>query len=171
MSISVRVRNDHLLMPRRPDWNRIGPRLPVWFRPALRRIDKRLVLQYLPPDWLDSRGVNSREFPMGTWAICRRMGRTGRLWGRWFWNLTNPLGMYSPPTGETLCLLRIAARCWRRGGMAVLEREFDESVARMKAERGAAGKALIRKRVEAALSRIGQRVGSGVSVLNPGMPA
>lgn len=80
------------LMPVRKDWNRKGPPVPRWFRAKLKRIDPRLVLQYMPPcDPRDvGKGVDNRIYPNGVWAVCRRLPRTGYLLKQWVYCITDP---------------------------------------------------------------------------------
>lgn len=115
---------DNLMLPNKW-WNRLGPKLPAWFRTRLKRIDPNLVLQFLPPDTADvGSRLNGNLFPYGVWAVCRRMRGSPFLFKRWVWSLNNERGMYEPPGRDTIALLKRAHGMWRNGCLDQLEVEF-----------------------------------------------
>jgi len=117
------------LLVRRPDWNRRGPHVPVWFLRRLRRLDPRLVLQFTPPRSLkDPRGVPPRIYPNGIWDICKRMRRSGFLHPVATWSLADSEGYYAPPGANTLKLLGTAMKLHRAGRSKVLEDKMDRAL-------------------------------------------
>lgn len=113
----------------RPDWNRLGPHVPSWFRRELRKIDPRLAMQFIPPMTVDPAGVSPHLFPGGMWAICRKMPHSGMLCKRWNMTLTNQYGFYQKPTRETVRVLRMSKLMHRMGRGHELEQMFDRSCA------------------------------------------
>ncbi len=137
------------IMEPRPDWNSQGPRLPPWFRLALERIDKRLVLQFMPCQTeLSNEGVDPNQFPYGVWVICRKMRSSGWLCKRWIWSLSDKRGQYQEPGSDTIEMLRMSRDLWRRGDIDVLERRMEEAIEEVKAERVRNSKELSRQKVE-----------------------
>ena len=107
------------------DWNRIGPRIPLWFRRRLKRIDPLLVLQYMPPRTLVGRdGVHESIYPEGVWIITRALKRCGWLYlhKTWTWSLTQSWKdadgqireYHRPPTNEDIKVIRASRDLWRR---------------------------------------------------------
>lgn len=125
-----------LVMAPRPDWNSSGPRLPAWFRLALSRVDRRLVLQFIPPKLAGcTEGVDPYQFPRGVWTICRLMRGTGWLLKRWIWSLSDARGNYQEPGPDTIELLRMARDLWRRDCVDHLERRMDDCIESVKSDR------------------------------------
>lgn len=126
-------------MKPRPDWNRMGPKLPNWFRVRLKRMDSMLCPQFIPPrEPNGTEGVTQEIFPHGVWAICRRLPRTGWLHKRWCWRLTDDHGNYRPPDWHTVKLLRWCIALHRRNQHHRIEEQFDAvaaSVARDKSSK------------------------------------
>lgn len=118
----------HYVMPPRPDWNAIGPRLPRWFLSQLRQVDDMLVAQYIPPAPIMESKLSPLLFPNGVWAICRRMRRTGWLYKRWCWSLAGPDGELLMPTPETIRVLRLSRNLWRCRQADRLDDAFDQSI-------------------------------------------
>ncbi len=86
------------LLRRRPDWNRRGPDIPLWFRRRLCRLDPGLVLQYVPPRSLrDPQGVPPSIYPHGVVNICRQLPRTKFLHPTIVWSLADVNGNYRVP--------------------------------------------------------------------------
>lgn len=141
-------------MPVRPDWNAMGPRLPLWFRQGLKRIDKRLVLQFVPPSNHAEGGCDPTQHPFGAWAICRRMRRTRWLCKRWVYNLTAPNGLPIPPTRDLLKMLKRATALWRRGQHDRMEDMFDRA---MKAKHQAAVEASRARSIDRIEKRLSAR--------------
>ena len=112
----------------RPEWNKIGPRVPAWFKRALTKIDRRLTLQFLPPITKVIGGVPASMFPEGVWAILMKAPSSGLLHRRWTWNLCDHLGRYRQPGRDTIQLLRVGHAMYRNGDACKLERMFDDSV-------------------------------------------
>ena len=119
-------------MSPRPDWNSLGPYVPGWFRARLKRIDKRLVLQFMPPATQVPGGVNAALHPQGVWAICRRLPRSGLLYKRWIFSLSDEKGRYRGVTMDMIDMLRYSRNLWRRGQVGKLEEWFDRSIAALK---------------------------------------
>jgi hypothetical protein len=115
------------LMPRRPEWNSLGPPLPAWFRVRLKRIDRNLEMQFIPPDTKDEGGVNAVMFPSGIWTICRRLRQTGWLFKRWTFALTDANGQYKPPSMDTLHVIALAKRMWKARQLERMEEMFDRA--------------------------------------------
>jgi len=119
-------------MPRRTDWNLMGPPVPLWFRAQLRQIDPKLVLQFMPPSDVAEGGVNPSMFPRGVWRICRRMPRTGWLHGTPVFSLVAQQGQHMRPSAALVNQIRNARDMWRRDRLDDLTDEFDRSVASMR---------------------------------------
>ena len=113
-------------MRRRPDWNRLGPPLPAWFVRGLARVDRRLVLQYVPPSTVDPAGVPAGAFPDGVWYVCGLL-RHSKTWitKRVVFRLTDDQMKPCKPTRTILKLLRHARRLRHRGHTDALERMFE----------------------------------------------
>ena len=124
--MSLNIHN--YVMPPRPDWNAIGPRLPIWFIKQLNQLDPQLVTQFMPPAPILGSKLNSQLFPYGAWAICRRMRRTGWLHRRWAWSLCGPNGEPLTPTPETIRVLRISRNLWKQGRADVMDDSFDHAI-------------------------------------------
>ena len=144
-----------MVMEPRPDWNRLGPRLPAWFRPRLKRLDPKLVMQFMPPaSHVEPDGVDPLQYPNGVWVICRKLpGSSGWLFKRWTWNLADSFGRHQTPGTDTIDLLRMAKRSYRNGGGEILEDQFAASVDAMRRESISASKERLANRV-AAICRI-----------------
>ncbi|MHC4091112.1 MAG: hypothetical protein ACYSVY_12705 [Planctomycetota bacterium] len=123
------------VMPARPQWNSLGPRLPPWFRLALRRVDPRLVLQFMPPQTIDERGVSPILFPLGVWVVCHRMRGSGWLHKKWVYQLADPHGRPLQPGRDQIELLRLARNIQRRGKADRLDQEFDQAIQAMRRAR------------------------------------
>lgn len=116
-------------MRRRLDWNALGPPLPLWFKAAVKRVDKRLVLQFIPPRSIDPQGVPSGMFPWGVWYICGRIPRCPDwITKRAIFTLADDSGVPVPPTWDIIKVLREAKWDRRREGTSRLEEAFEESV-------------------------------------------
>ena len=129
-----------LMMPR-PDWNRIGPKIPKWFRAKLKKLDKYLYLQFMPPSYADPDGVDGNQFPYGVWTICRYLPNSRWLLKRWTWHLSDAQGFYSPPDGNTVAILKYAYDCYRASVEPNFEEMLDSHVAQLKDTGKAASKA------------------------------
>lgn len=135
------------VMAARHDWNRLGPKLPPWFRLRLSRIDARLVLQFMPPDTRVSGGVSAARYPHGVWAVCKRMRGTGLLFKRWVWAMSDECGIPQTPGMDTIRVLKLARDLWRRGKAGVLERQLDESLAAIRRARADESRAILREHI------------------------
>jgi hypothetical protein len=117
----------------RPDWNTLGTRrfpVPLWFRRRLRRLDPRLVLQYIPPWSEDREGVQDSIYPWGIWSLCRLIPRSRHvLHPVCVWDLADAHGLPVPP-GESAWKLLRRAYGWRRQGVDLLERKMEEHLLR-----------------------------------------
>lgn len=127
---------ENFMEPNR-NWNSVGPKVPIWFRQALERLDRRLVLQFMPPDYFDEKGVSSGQYPFGVWIIARRMPRTGWLLisKQWTFSLSDLAGRYKIPDHGDLKLLRVAKNMWKRGNLCKLDEVFDNQIKRIRKER------------------------------------
>ncbi len=105
------------LMAPRPDWNRLGPRLPRWFRRRLKEVDPQLEMQFMPPrsSTRPREGVDSMQFPEGVWVICYRMRHTRWLYRRWVYRLATPEGRPDMPRRDLVQLLKWATNLRRNG--------------------------------------------------------
>jgi len=124
------------VMPERPEWNKLGPPVPLWFKLQLKRLDPTLHLQFLPPsNWVEPglcrHAMNWLEFPLGGWQICRKLKRVGWLHRLCVWSLMDRFGRYTPPDWETVVVLRYARNLWRNGLFTKLEDDLDETLTRI----------------------------------------
>lgn len=122
-------------MAPRPDWNAMGPRLPVWFDPALKAVDPALTLQFFPPSNALSgmeEGVNPELLPDGAWSVCLRLRRTGWLFKRAVYTLADPCGRWMPPNCEMIKLIRRARDMHRQSKGRRMDEEFDVALQRFK---------------------------------------
>ena len=95
-------------MPERTEWNRLGPRVPQWFRDKLRDIDRQLVLQFIPPmTVVGHEGCSPQQFPYGVWVICRRMRRTRFLYKEWVHSLSDDAGRFVRPGPSMVRIIRM----------------------------------------------------------------
>ena len=115
----------------RRDWNSIGPKIPLWFRRELARVDPRLVLQFMPPDWFDREGVDARDYPCGLWVIVRRLSRSGCLYcaPTWTYAMVDAAGRQKEPDHGDLRLIRAAKDAWRTQQHDEMFGELDSSLA------------------------------------------
>lgn len=116
------------IMPQRPDWNAVGPHLPFWFKRQLKKLDKRFVLQFIPPYPVLGSKLTPALFPFGCWVICRKLSRTGWLHNRWVMSLSDEFGNPARPTPDSIAMLRLAKNLWRRSQADRLDDEFDRSM-------------------------------------------
>lgn len=120
------------LMPVRPDWNRMGPGVPAWFRKKLKRFDKSLQLQFLPPsNWVQPRDYNKTlrpdMYPQGGWQICRKL-RNGWLHAIAVFSLTDRHGRPCNPSLETLQVLRMCRFAYRHRDAKRMESLLDDAI-------------------------------------------
>lgn len=123
------------VMPVRPEWNSLGPAVPLWFRSALRKVDKTLCLQFIPPDNQVPKGMPAHKYPYGGWQICRIMKRTGWLHKLAVWSLMDRHGRFSPPGPDTIRIIRLCKNLWNHRQFTILSDELDLVCARMKKQR------------------------------------
>lgn len=123
------------LMPRRPDWNTLGPPVPLWFRSALKRLDKTLCLQFIPPTTVDPKGMPAQQYPYGGWQICRRMKRVGWLHKLAVWSLIDRWGRYSPPGPDTIRILRLCKNLWNHRRFTAMSDELDRVCSHLNKQR------------------------------------
>lgn len=111
-----------------PELNRLGPVVPVWFKKALAKVDKNLVIQFRPPRSENHpRGVNPVQFPRGALEICKRIGKSGLLHPYTVWSLADAQGKPAPPGPDTLRLIKRAYALKRSAGnLEAMERELDK---------------------------------------------
>lgn len=146
------------LMRPRPEWNRMGPKIPAWFTSRLARVDKRLVLQFIPPRSIYAKdGADPRLFPRGVWAICRRLRGTKWLFKRWTWSLTDLNGKPREPGPDTIAMIRLARDLHRRGRDTALEEQLDVAIAESSLTQHRESKDRLLKQVAERLSELGRR--------------
>ena len=120
------------LFKARPDWNKRGPPVSIWFRRNLKRIDPKLTLQFIPPrSQEDPRGLSLEMFPSGAWFICRRLRQSRLLHPKAVWSLVDAHGNPADPGPDTLRLLRLSLFLDSRGLGTKLEDEMDRCLGEM----------------------------------------
>lgn len=124
-----------LMAPRR-DWNQMGPAIPPWFRRKLKRIDKSLFLQFMPPAYPTQidQGVDVRMYPKGAWVICRKLRRSKMLLKQWIYCLTDPKTGKMVNGFNALRMIKYARNLWRNSRMHVLSEDIDKAVHKMETE-------------------------------------
>lgn len=137
------------LMPVRPEWNRMGPALPCWFRMKLNRFDPTLVLQYIPaadrlPPQDRRYGLNPAVCPLGGWQICRRI-KNGWLHKLAVFSLTDSEGNPCSPTAETIKILRLCRSLWRKKDFRRMELTLESSLEEIKRNKHRASKDRLRE--------------------------
>jgi hypothetical protein len=155
-------------MAPRPDWNRRGPTLPAWFRLQLRRIDRRLTLQFIPPSTEEPEGVPAEHFPHGVWYLCGRMPRTRWLIKRAVYALVDRDGKLIPPDQRLMQMLRMARRLRRRGRFADLERDAEAAVRRCARDRRLQCREGLMERMAGTLRKMNVRTYARPRVFVPG---
>lgn len=125
-----------------PELNRLGPPVPVWFRRALKRIDKSLVVQFRPPrSEQHPRGVDPTKFPYGSLEICKKIGRSNVLHPFTIWSLADDKGRPAPPGVDSIRLIKRAYDLKRSAGhLDQMEKELDRYFLMEKKARAAASK-------------------------------
>lgn len=163
------VLRQNFMEPRR-DWNAKGPRLPAWFRPGLRRIDPKLVLQFMVPSYVDRSGVDYQQYPLGLWIIARRMPHTGWLLisKNWTFGLYDQqTGHPKDPTHEDLNLIRMARDLRRRGETWRMEEEFDSSIRNIKRAKSQASRMAMIENMQRNMARYGMTQYGGRRIVVP----
>ena len=129
--IARRMNNNfrRYFMPRDARWNRMGHKLPLWFRLAIRRIDRRLCLQFIPPkSKVGKNGVSDAQFPHGVWYICSKLKNNPRWLGkRAVYVLVDEDGKPTMPDRDLLKLLRFQKQARKTVGANVLEDAFTKA--------------------------------------------
>lgn len=115
-------------MKRRRDWNRGAPPLPLWFRLALKRIDHRLVLQFIPPRTAERPDGVPSKWQDGAWYICASIPNSQWITRRAIFVLVDDNGRYLPPDRELIRVLRKARQARRRNQIDLLEKQYEESI-------------------------------------------
>jgi len=121
-------------MQPRPDWNRCGPHVSTWFKRRLKRFDKSLVLQYIPPNThpaSDHNCMNAEQYPQGGWQICRRM-KNGWLHKLAVFSLTDRYGRFCHPNPETFKILAYCRKQWRDQKFEQMQDMMENSMKAMK---------------------------------------
>lgn len=125
----------------RPEWNRQGPPVSLWFRKQLKRIDPKLTLQFFPVrSTRNPRGVPPNLFPGGIWDICIRLPRSGYLSPVAVWSLVDSRGNFAPPGADTVHLLKKAYALHRNRQTERFEAEMDRSILAAKRARASQSK-------------------------------
>lgn len=142
----------------RPEWNGIGPALPAWFRLRLRRIDHRLVPQFMVPNTMHPEGVPAGEFPNGVWYICSRVGRN-RHWvrKRATYILCDESGNPCPPSHELCRVLKEARNMRRQNRVGDLERSYQEYMDGLSKAKTAAGRAQLAQKIADTMRKLNMR--------------
>jgi hypothetical protein len=157
-----------MFMDPRPDWNRMGPRLPAWWRAALKRIDPQLDMQFMPPVSPSvPDGVDVRKYPHGVWVVVRKLRFSRLLHKTWVWCLTDELGNYRPPGKDGLRLIAAAYRMFRTRSQDKLERVFDRSLAELKSARSSETKDRLYNRIAASMRKMAMPNSAGGRMFNP----
>lgn len=146
------------LMRARPDWNVKGPQVAPWFRRALARLDKRLVLQFVPARRIGQKGgMNAKMFPKGAWIICRRLRRSRYLHPAAVWSLVDDAGNPASPGADTIRVLRIAMAYHRNNQWDRLERLVDDFCTGMNTRKQDQSMNMFRAKMKQAASILGSR--------------
>lgn len=154
----------------RPEWNRLGPTVPLWFRQAIKRIDPDLTLQFIPPTTVDCRGVSSDIYPNGIWDVCKRLPRSGFLHPHTVVSLSDSRGRFCQPTPRLVKLLRIAYAFKRRGEIHRMETMVDRSLDEIKKARSAKSMTKLRRAIAEYMSVVGTRQWTNRVYLREGPP-
>jgi hypothetical protein len=158
-------------MRRKPEWNRMGPKLPLWFTSALKTVDSRLVLQYIPPRTRHPGGVNAGAFPAGIWYICGTMKHNPSwITKRAVFALVDKQGRPVKPTRDLIRLLRAAKYERNREGADRIEEAFERSVARAAREKDHQSREKLMEDVAASMRQMNMRSSMKPKVLNIGIP-
>jgi len=158
-------------MVRRPDWNKMGRRLPLWFRRRLRRIDPLLTLQFVPPDTKDPEGVPAVRFPEGVWYICARVPRARRwLAKRVIFPMALPGGQQILPSYELLRTLRTGRLDRKKRGINRLEKRFQEQMAEFTREKEKASREELLERIAGTMRRLNMSSYAQPRVFIPAKP-
>lgn len=170
----MKIVRDNLMMPRR-DWNALGPHVPAWFRRALKRIDPKLELQYMPPAAPEAvdEGVNRDVFPNGVLMICRRLRRSRLLQKRWVYGMTGRVDdPYCNPSREVLKLVRRARDAWRQKRLDHLAETIDRAASQCNAAANKENRDFWRHRIADTCRRMNatKRSMGRIMVQNPGIP-
>lgn len=113
----------------RPEWNRQGPPVSLWFRKRIKQIDSRLTLQFIPVrSTRNPRGVPPNLFPGGVWDVCIWLPQSGYLSPVAVWSLVDSGGNFASPGADTVRLLRKAYALKRNQQSQRLEAELDRSL-------------------------------------------
>lgn len=132
-----------------PELNRLGPIVPVWFKKALAKIDKSLVVQYRPPrSYEHPRGVDPTKFPYGCLDICKKIGRSNVLHPYVVWSLADNKGNPASPGPDSIRLIKRAYALKRSAGnLDAMEREMDRYFLMEKKARAAKSQEKLREAV------------------------
>ncbi len=158
-------------MRRHPEWNRLGPPLPVWFKRAIRSVDRRLVLQFIPPKSLDPRGLPGVQFARGAWYVCAKL-RRNRKWisKRAVFALIDEYGQPVRPTRDIIRLLREAKKDRHRDGGSRLEKAFEDYMENLERQSTERGRRKTMEVVVDTMRRMNMRSSLKPKVLNVGIP-
>ena len=115
-------------MRRRRDWNRIGHKVPLWFRLALRRIDHRLTLQFIPPRSAKNPDGVPSAWTHGAWYVCARIKRSQWLARRAVFVLISEDGKTLPPDRQLLRVLKHARMLRKHGDLDSLDKQYEEKM-------------------------------------------
>lgn len=116
----------------------------------MRRVDPRLVLQFVPPKRLDPAGLDSPEHPNGVWVVCRKLRHTGLLHKRWALH-------FEKPTRDHIRMLRRARDNYRKFKHTEAEEAFDAAAAASLSASTGKQRSDVHAMYAKAFSRMGQR--------------
>lgn len=152
----MNVLRNTLMYPNK-SWNRMGPRISLWFRKKLKAIDKNLTLQFLPPCQPGARGqgIDNRFFPNGSWVVAKRLRRSGMLLKCWVCHLGEPLARFTQPGNHILRLIRRARNLMRQNQGGVMLDQLDRSISRIRREEAAVQKGELADQIVDTCRRLG----------------
>ncbi len=158
-------------MRRRPEWNRLGPPLPLWFKRALRSVDSRLILQFIPPVSMDPRGIAGVQFRKGAWYICAKL-RRNRKWisKRAVFALVDEQGRPVAPTRDIIRLLREAKKDRHREGASRVEKAFEDHMENLERANTEDARHRSMESVVSTMRQMNMRASLKPKVLNVGIP-
>ena len=113
---------------RRPEWNRMGPQLPLWFQRQIKRVDPRLCLQFVPPKSEEIPDGGPTKWKNGAWHICSEIPRSRWLARRSVFVLVEQNGEIIEPDHELIPILLHARRLRRNCQIGALDELYEQQV-------------------------------------------
>ncbi len=160
-------------MEPRPEWNTLGPRLPLWFRRRLEKACPNMALQFIPArGTVPKGGVDPHIYPHGVWIVCLKMKRTGWLHKRWLYAMAQrDDGSFLKPSMETIKLLRMTRDLSRRGDSQRMTDEFDRTCRSIKRERIDRTRCEMMRELDTKLSKMNHRQWTNRISMRQSVPA